>query len=134
VLNNATVKIYNSKFENISSPSVNYALKLTDCSLADIRNNIFTLTSDTAGAVQSVYIYNPFGSPNYNGFFANYNTITMNNSRGTGISVQGFAGISVPVYVMNNSMSSGGYATGVMLSTITGGGVKKNSISGFQKG
>jgi len=132
--NGTDVKIYNSKFQDIASPCVNYAISMVDCQLADIRTNQFVLNTDTAGAIQSVYIEDPFGSPTYTGLHINYNTITMANSRGYGISVQGFSGITLPLYAGNNTMTSNGYATGILLSTITGGVVKNNSISGFSTG
>jgi len=48
-LNNSHVKIYNSKFQDIASPVVNYAVKMLDCLLGDIRDNQFIMNSDTAG-------------------------------------------------------------------------------------
>jgi tetratricopeptide (TPR) repeat protein len=130
----STVKIYNSKFQDIASPIVNYAVSMVDCPLADIRTNEFVLDTDTAGAVQSVYIEPAFPGPVSADLYINYNTITMNQSRGNGIAVQGFSALTLPVYIMNNTMSSDGYATGLMLSTITGGAVKKNTITGFSTG
>jgi len=132
--NGTDVNIYNSKFQDIASPCVNYAISMVDCQFADIRTNQFVLNTDTAGAVQSVYIEDPFGSPSYTGLHINYNSITMANSRGNAIAVQGFSGITLPLYAGNNTMTSNGYATGILLSTITGGVVKNNSITGFSTG
>jgi hypothetical protein len=130
--NGTTVKIYNSKFEDISSNQVNYAIKTINCPLVDIRYNIFSSSSDTAGGVQAVYTESE--SP-FSGLYINYNTVYMNNSRGNGICVQGFSGVTLPVYVMNNTMTSNGYAAeGILLTTITGGTVKNNNISGFPTG
>jgi hypothetical protein len=127
---NSTVKIYNSKFQDIASPLVNYAVKMVNCPLGDIRTNQFVLDTDTAGAVQSVYSSAGF----FTGLYINYNSVTMNNSRGYGYAVQGFGGLTLPVYVGSNTMTSNGYATGILLSTITGGDVKSNSITGFSTG
>ncbi len=129
--NGTNVKIYNSKFEDISSNQVNYAIKTLNCPLVDIRYNIFNSSSDTSGGVQAVYTESE--SP-FSGLYVTYNTVNMNNSRGNGICVQGFSGLTVPLYVMNNTLTSNGYATGVMLSTVTGGVVKNNSITGFSIG
>ncbi len=129
----STVKIYNSKFQDIASPVINYAVSMLNCPLADIRTNEFVLDTDTSGAVQSMYADGD-GLPTWLGLYINYNSITMANSRGNAIAVQGFAGLTIPVYCMNNTMTSGGYASGVMLSTITGGAIKKNNISGFSTG
>jgi len=131
--NGTDVKIYNSKFQDIASPCVNYAVGMVNCMLADIRTNQFVLNTDTAGAVQSVYLDGD-GLPSFDGVFINYNSITMANSRGNAIAVQGFSGLTLPVYAGNNTMTSNGYATGILLSTITGGVVKNNSISGFSTG
>ncbi len=129
--NGTNVKIFNSKFEDIASPEVNYAVKTANCPLVDIRYNIFTSSTDTSGGVQAVYTESEMP---FSGLYITYNTVTMNNSRGNGICVQGFSGLTLPVYIMNNTMTSNGYAAGVMLSTITGGVIKNNTITGFSTG
>ncbi len=102
-LNNANVKIYNSTFQDIASPVVNYAIKMVDCPLGDIRDNEFIMNSDTAGGISSSYINVDASSFN---LYINYNTFTMNNSRTNAIKVQGFSDITLPLYVQHNQMTS----------------------------
>ncbi len=131
-LNNSNVKIYNSKFQDIASPVVNFAVKMLNCPLGDIRNNQFILNSDTAGGIRSSYLSEE-EVQSFN-LYINYNTFTMNNSRTNAVQVQGFSDITLPVYFQHNTMTSNGYATGIMLSTITGGVISHNNLTGFSKG
>ena len=131
-INYSEVRMYDCKFENIASPTVNFAIKMLSCPIVDIRNNQFILDTDTAGAILSSYITDedfPFS-----GLYINYNSFTMNNSRTNAVQVQGFSDIILPVYIQHNSMTSNGYATGIMLSNITGGVIAYNRITGFSKG
>lgn len=101
----STVKIYDAKFLDISSPAVNHAVKMLNCTLGDIRNNIFTMNTDTSGAVHSVYTSSEDVSYS---LYINYNTITMNNSRTNAVQVQGFSGLTMPLYANSNTMTSNG--------------------------
>jgi hypothetical protein len=96
-----------------------------DCPLNDIRYNVFTSSTDTAGGVNIAYVnYSIFGAaPNS---YVMYNTFAMNNSYSRAVQVQGFAGLTEGVYVKGNTMTSNGYATGIFLSTITCAIIKNN--------
>ncbi len=130
--NYSVVKIYESKYENIASPAINFALKMVNCPLADIRNNAFILDTDTAGGINASCATEELYE-NFN-LYINYNTFVMNNSRANAIQVQGFTNNTLPLYIQHNQMTSNGYATGIMLSTITGGVIGYNTITGFSTG
>ena len=126
------VKIYNSSLSGVNSPAGgNFAVSSVDCPLTDIRYNTFTSSSDTAGGVSIAYTTTSFVALNA---YIMYNTFTMNSSFSRGIQVQGFAGQTTGVYIEHNTMTSSGNASGIMLSTITGGVIKSNSITGFATG
>ncbi|MGH2574299.1 MAG: hypothetical protein ACRDFC_01215, partial [Ignavibacteria bacterium] len=135
-LTNCSVKLYNSKFQDIKSDITGgrYAVNSVDCPLNDIRYNIFISPAsggDTAGGVNISYIDS---SPLMINSYVMYNTFTMNNSYSRAVQVQSFAGLTAGTYVKGNTMTSNGNATGVFLSTITGGVVKQNSITNFSIG
>jgi hypothetical protein len=77
----ANVKVYNSEFLNISSPiGGNYAISSVNCPLNDIRYNVFTSSTDTAGGVNIAHIDGGGGiNPATNSYII-YNTFTMNNT------------------------------------------------------
>lgn len=122
------VKVYNAKFQDVhSSDTGSYSLNCINCPLSDIRYNTF-ISSDTSNGGLNITYTNAvlFSSPPNS--YVNYNTFTMNDSRYNAVQVQGFGGLTAGVYIENNTMTSNGYATGIFLSTITGGVIKNNSI------
>ncbi len=132
--NGTNVKIYNSKFQDISSPvGGSYAVNCIDCPLNDIRYNTFISSTDTAGGVYAAFASPDLTIPAYNTYIMN-NTFTMNNSYSRAVQLQGYAGLTVGAFIENNTMTSSGYATGIFVSTGTGGVIKNNIISGFATG
>src|SRR4030095_3415660 len=122
------------RFLDINSPvGGNYAISTINCPLNDMRYNVFTSSTDTAGGVNIAFPGGGgigFSSSSY----IMYNTFHMNNSCARAIEVQSFGGITASTYINRNTMNSNGNATGIFLSTITGAVIKNNSISGFVTG
>ncbi len=129
----SSVKIYNALFQNEVSGVPLYSVTCTDCPLIDIRYNTFIASDTNSGGINVSYIsYSTLTSPP--AVYIDYNTFTMNNSRYNAVQVQSFAGLTAGVYIEHNTMTSNGNAAGVLLSTITGGVISNNSITGFLTG
>ncbi|MCI0450130.1 MAG: hypothetical protein L0Y79_10180, partial [Chlorobi bacterium] len=76
--NDCNVKIYNSSFQDIASPTGGgFAVNSIDCPLNDIRFNTFTSSTDTAGGVNILYV--DISSLLIDSYVM-YNTFTMNSS------------------------------------------------------
>ncbi|MGA2668257.1 MAG: T9SS type A sorting domain-containing protein [Ignavibacteria bacterium] len=128
--NNCTVKIYNTAFSGVSNDT-SYAINTIDCPFVDIQKNTFSCDDNFKGAVNLTY----YSIPKINNAYIGGNTVSLNSSAIPAFNILSYAGITVPLIVENNTLTSNSAtgSTAIMLSGITGGAVKNNTITNYER-
>jgi hypothetical protein len=131
--NNCEVKIYNSTFSKTTNDTIS-AINLIDCPVVDIRGNTFNTEQNTLqGCINAVY-YNYTSTLDQN-FYIGGNTFNSNNSTVPALSVSDYAGITMSVLIEDNSFTStSSGTTAILLSGVTSGAVKSNTITDYSIG
>ena len=124
---NCNVQIYGASFSNVLNDTT-YAINLINCPLVDVRYCTFNNESNDnlKGAISAAYYYS-IGVQN---IYIGGNTFNINQSTLPELSVMSYAGSDIPLIIENNSFSSqNSGSTAMLLSGVTGGAVKSNSIT-----
>jgi hypothetical protein len=124
------VKVYNTAFSGITNDT-NYAINIIDCPFVDIQKNTFNCSDNFTGAVNLTY----YSISSIDNAYIGGNTISVNSSAIPVFNILSYAGITIPLIAENNTFTSSSAlgSTAIMLSGITGGAIKNNTITNYEK-
>ncbi|MBZ0202070.1 MAG: hypothetical protein K8I03_03540 [Ignavibacteria bacterium] len=120
-LNNCEVRIYNTTFTGLANDTT-YAINAIDCPVLDVRNCTFNINSNLKGGIKAVY----YEESEIDNIYIGGNTFNFAGSTLEAVNVSGYAGMTTPLIVENNTIIEGNIA--ILLSGITGGAVKSNAL------
>ncbi|MBZ0203576.1 MAG: T9SS type A sorting domain-containing protein [Ignavibacteria bacterium] len=120
-LNNCEVRIYNTTFTGLANDTT-YAINAIDCPVLDVRNCTFNINSNIKGGIKAVY----YNEPEIDNIYIGGNIFNFAGSTLEAVNVSGYAGMTTPLLIENNTISEGNIA--ILLSGITGGAVKSNAL------
>jgi hypothetical protein len=126
---NCEVKIYNTAFSNLEDDST-YAINTIDCPLVDIRWCTFNCGEYQRG-INCTYI----NEEQPDNIYIYDNTFTAINTSFPQVNVMSYAGMTTPLLVESNLFNTtNGGNTAILLSGVTGGAIKSNTITDYSIG
>jgi len=123
---NCEVKIYGATFTGLANDTT-YAVNIIDCPVVDIRNCTFNTNSSLKGGINAVFFSDPNNEISLSNIYIGANTFNSSGSTIPTVNISSFAGETSPLIIENNTFNEGN--TAIILSGITGGAIKGNSIT-----